>query len=85
MDESAISRWKKGRSISLANAAQVCRALDISLDWLVLGRGSIDSHRQKPAPEPAGALVLRAFPDMPPAKVEAVAAAIEGLVEALRQ
>lgn len=86
VDESAISRWKKGRSISLENAAQVCRALDISLDWLVMGRGSIDAHRQQaaPNPDPAGALLRRAFPDMPPAKVQAVAAALEGLVEALR-
>jgi len=63
VDESAISRWKKGRSISLENAAQVCRALDISLDWLVMGRGSIDAHRRELPFDGPGALVQQAFPD----------------------
>jgi transcriptional regulator with XRE-family HTH domain len=87
VDESAISRWKKGRSISLENAAEVCRALDISLDWLVMGRGSIDAHRGAPPPseDPAGALVRQAFPDMPPTQAEAVIAALQGLVQALRR
>jgi len=85
VDESAISRWKKGRSISLENAAQVCRALDISLDWLVMGRGSIDAHRHLSPPDSPGALVQQVFPDMPPAQAEAVAVALQGLVQALRQ
>lgn len=50
----------------------------------MLGRGSIDAHRGEGAADPAGALVRQAFPDMPPAQAEAVAAAIDGLVEALR-
>lgn len=92
MDESAISRWKKGRSISLENAAQVCDALDISLDWLVMGRGSIDAHRREAAPDsrsdprsdPRGAIVREAFPDMPPAQAEAVVDALQDLLRALR-
>jgi transcriptional regulator with XRE-family HTH domain len=43
--ESAISRWKANRSLSLDNAIAVCAALDISLDWLLLGRGTMDSHK----------------------------------------
>jgi hypothetical protein len=43
--ESAISRWKANRSFSLDNAIAVCAALDISLDWLLLGRGTMDSHK----------------------------------------
>jgi transcriptional regulator with XRE-family HTH domain len=45
VDQSAISRWRKGRPISLPNAISLCRALDISLDWLVTGRGAMDTHR----------------------------------------
>jgi transcriptional regulator with XRE-family HTH domain len=45
VDESAISRWKQGRPISLRNAVELCRALDISMDWLVTGRGAPDAHR----------------------------------------
>lgn len=87
VDESAISRWKKGRSISLENAAEVCRALDISLDWLVMGRGSIDAHHGEPPPaeDPARALVRQAFPDMPRPQAEAVTAALHQLVQALRR
>jgi transcriptional regulator with XRE-family HTH domain len=43
--ESAITRWKSNRSLSLDNAIAVCAALDISLDWLLLGRGTMDSHK----------------------------------------
>jgi transcriptional regulator with XRE-family HTH domain len=43
--ESAITRWKEDKSISLTNAVTLCDALDISLDWLLLGRGTIDSHK----------------------------------------
>jgi plasmid maintenance system antidote protein VapI len=43
--ESAITRWKDGGAITLPNALRLCSVLDISLDWLLLGRGSMDSHR----------------------------------------
>ncbi|WP_371734311.1 helix-turn-helix domain-containing protein [Acidisphaera sp. S103] len=43
--ESAITRWKANRSLSLDNAVAVCSALDISLDWLLLGRGTMDFHK----------------------------------------
>lgn len=43
--ESAITRWKEDGSLSLPNAIALCDALDISLDWLLLGRGTIDSHK----------------------------------------
>lgn len=38
---SAISRWKEGGPISLASAIELCSRLEISLDWLVLGRGAM--------------------------------------------
>lgn len=81
VDESAISRWKKGRSITLENAAQVCRTLDISLDWLVMGRGSIDGHRQ--APPERSEFIRQAFPEMTPNQAEAVTTALHDLVHAL--
>jgi plasmid maintenance system antidote protein VapI len=43
--ESAITRWKANRSFSLDNAIAVCEVLDISLDWLLLGRGTMDFHK----------------------------------------
>jgi transcriptional regulator with XRE-family HTH domain len=49
VDESAISRWRKGHPISLPNAVALCRALDVSLDWLLMGRGTMDAHRVAPA------------------------------------
>lgn len=45
VDESAISRWQRDSGLSLAHAARLCEVLDISLDWLILGRGNMDLHR----------------------------------------
>lgn len=44
VDESAISRWRSGHTISLANAVRLAVHLDISLDWLLTGRGHLNSH-----------------------------------------
>jgi len=46
VDESAISRWKKGGSMSLENAARLSSKLDVSLDWLILGRGTMNLHKE---------------------------------------
>ncbi len=48
VDESALSRWKKDGAISLPSAARLSQALDVSLDWLILGRGHMDAHRSGP-------------------------------------
>lgn len=45
VDESAISRWKKTGNISLKNTQKLCAVLDISMDWLILGRGCIQQHK----------------------------------------
>jgi transcriptional regulator with XRE-family HTH domain len=47
--ESAITRWKENKPMSLENAAALAAVLDVSLDWLLLGRGTINAHHQ-PAP-----------------------------------
>jgi transcriptional regulator with XRE-family HTH domain len=52
--ESAITRWKENKQMSLDNAVALAAALDISLDWLLLGRGTMDSHREfRPAWRPS--------------------------------
>lgn len=43
----AVSRWQNGGHISLYYARVFAEALDVSLDWLLLGRGSIDWHKHK--------------------------------------
>ena len=44
VNESAISRWRKGAPIATDNVIKLCQALDISADWLLLARGNIDQH-----------------------------------------
>ncbi len=44
VNESTISRWRKGAPITTDNAVKLCRILDISADWLLLERGTIDHH-----------------------------------------
>jgi transcriptional regulator with XRE-family HTH domain len=45
VDESTICRWTKGGNISLANIVKLCKTLDISADWLLLGRGNMNNHK----------------------------------------
>ncbi len=45
VSESMVSRWKRGDGLSLSSAMRICQMLDISLDWLLLGRGEMDGHR----------------------------------------
>ena len=44
VNESAISRWRKGAPIATDNVIKLCQTLDISADWLLLARGNIDQH-----------------------------------------
>ncbi|MGF0538047.1 helix-turn-helix domain-containing protein [Agrobacterium sp. ES01] len=44
VDASQISRWRRGRGWTVGNAVRVCLMLDISADWLLLGRGRMDLH-----------------------------------------
>jgi len=42
VNESAVSRWKKGGPITISNAIALADALDVSLDWLLMDRGHMD-------------------------------------------
>jgi len=42
VNESTITRWKNDGPMSLENAIALCQALDISLDWFLVGSGSMD-------------------------------------------
>ncbi|EJC80781.1 Helix-turn-helix protein [Rhizobium leguminosarum bv. trifolii WSM2297] len=41
----AVSRWQNGGHTSLESACALARLLDVSLDWLLLGRGAIEAHK----------------------------------------
>jgi len=41
----AVSRWQNGGHTSLESACALAHLLDVSLDWLLLGRGTMDGHR----------------------------------------
>jgi len=71
VNESAISRWQQGYGLSLENAAKVCEVLDISLDWLILGRGHMDQHRA-PADDPARTVAIQAIDSLPGAVIRAL-------------
>lgn len=44
VNESTVTRWLADGPMSLASAAEICRTLDLSLDWLILGRGEMRAH-----------------------------------------
>ncbi|WP_035983118.1 helix-turn-helix transcriptional regulator [Bradyrhizobium sp. STM 3843] len=45
--ESAITRWKEDGTMSLENAIALCKELDVSADWLLLGIGHMDQHKER--------------------------------------
>jgi transcriptional regulator with XRE-family HTH domain len=71
VDHSAVSRWQSGSGPSLPHAARVCEALDISLDWLILGRGTMNGHRS-PAERPRLTRLHEAAFDLPDPVFEAL-------------
>lgn len=53
VNPSSVTRWLNGGPISVESLIAVCEALQVSMDWLVLGRGA-------PIRGPAPALALSA-------------------------
>jgi len=45
VSESTVSRWKTGAPITVENLIRLCGRIDISVDWLLLGRGHMDGHQ----------------------------------------
>jgi len=75
--ESAITRWKENKPISLDSAISLGVALDISLDWLLLGRGSIDGHRNHTSDD----AVFRIAARLGPRSLSLLLAAIESIAD----
>ncbi|HEV2099422.1 MAG TPA: helix-turn-helix transcriptional regulator [Stellaceae bacterium] len=42
VNASSVTRWLQGDPIRMDHAERLCQVLNISMDWLMLGRGSID-------------------------------------------
>lgn len=72
VDESAISRWKQDGAMSLTNAARIAEVLDVSMDWLILGRGEMDVHKSAEL-QPREAELVRTLRDFPGEAVEDLA------------
>lgn len=45
VEESTISRWLSGGNIKVSHLINLCAFLDISLDWLIMGRGTPALHK----------------------------------------
>ncbi len=45
VNESAISRWRQDGAMSLQHAARIAEVLDVSMDWLILGRGEMEAPK----------------------------------------
>ncbi len=78
VDESAISRWQRNAGLSLMHAARLCEVLDISLDWLILGRGDMQLHHRSDTNGSAGQVADRRS-SLPPS----IANAVRQLTEAI--
>jgi transcriptional regulator with XRE-family HTH domain len=45
VNTSTVYRWRTDGPLSLEHAIALCAFLDISLDWLLLGHGSLEDRR----------------------------------------
>ena len=45
VNESTVTRWKNNGCMSLESAIALCNVLDISLDWFLIGNGSMDRRK----------------------------------------
>lgn len=45
VEESTISRWLSGGNIKVNHLVTLCEFLDVSIDWLIMGRGSPILHK----------------------------------------
>jgi transcriptional regulator with XRE-family HTH domain len=82
VDESALSRWRHGQQISLENAVRLATHLDVSLDWLLTGRGTLDGHRPSGGPilpTPAEREVVERLRRLPPEALPLLAALLDAL------
>jgi transcriptional regulator with XRE-family HTH domain len=43
VSQSTVTRWLANGPMSLESAAEICSLLDISMNWLVLGRGEMSA------------------------------------------
>ena len=84
VDQSAISRWKQGMSITMGNAVKLCEELDISLDWLMMGRGTIDMHKSEP-PDQVWKDVDDFIANLSPEMAEKLTAMLEASYQKVRQ
>lgn len=55
VSQSTVTRWLANGPMSLESAADICSILNISLDWLVLGRGEMESKAAAPGAARASA------------------------------
>lgn len=54
-----VSKWQNGGKISLESVCNIAYTLDISTDWLLLGRGWAEGHRSRTYCDPELDLVRR--------------------------
>jgi transcriptional regulator with XRE-family HTH domain len=47
VNESTVTRWKNDGAMSLESAIALCQALDVSLDWFLLGNGTMDRQGRR--------------------------------------
>ena len=79
--ESAVCRWCNDESMTLDHIERVCVSLNISADWLLLGRGHMDQHRANATPPLAHLYPLMA--DMAPHMRKQIALFLRMLVAEL--
>lgn len=50
VNESTVTRWKNNGPMSLDSAVALCEALNVSLDWFIVGYGNMDRNLSNHSP-----------------------------------
>ncbi len=81
--ESAITRWKENAAMSLDSAMALASVLDVSLDWLLLNRGTIDSHKMQDAARPLSVDLRRLGSRVGPRSISLLLSVIDSIADDL--
>jgi transcriptional regulator with XRE-family HTH domain len=76
--EGALTRWRQGGPMSLESGIRFCQVLDISLDWLAMGRAHYENHKERAVSQDRLRLLM-ALDALPPGSEEQLAKLLEHL------
>lgn len=80
VSEGTISRWKKSGPITITHAVSLCKTLDVSINWLLLGERVQSDSETKEGPNLHSKFAL-SEEGLPPSIVSAISSLINEILK----